>query len=107
MKRRAKARTAWMAAPHRRCDVRSVLDLCIDVMHPVECLYASCTPSDELRFWVAVYERLRVAMGLPRVAATLHEDERPTPPSSVGRARSTTSAARPPQGASIPKDEPR
>lgn len=67
---------AWAAAPakwkrqrHLRLDVRSVMDLCLYVpgtvvdfpaMHSaITCLFASESPSDELRYWVAVYEGLK------------------------------------------------
>lgn len=66
--------TTWRPHPkHLQCDVRSVMDLCLHVegrvngwLSPLDCMGAACTPSDELRFWVAFYESFRVAAGLPR-----------------------------------------
>ena len=59
----------WMRPRHMRCDVRSVMDLLLYIpgtvvdwpaMHSaVTCLFAAEAPSDELRYFVAVYERLK------------------------------------------------
>ena len=66
----------WQRPPHLQVSVISVMDLCLhvppgpgvikpkggtfpEIASAVQCLFACHAPTDELRFWVAVYERLK------------------------------------------------
>lgn len=56
--REGEDKRAWMAPRHKRVSVISVMELCWPEHHVLECLFASHSPSEEARFWVAVYEHL-------------------------------------------------
>lgn len=69
----SKSNGAWQHPRHRQCDVRSVMDLCLYIpgtavewpaIHSVATLiFAAMSPSDELRYFVKVYEGLAAHLG--------------------------------------------